>query len=79
MEWLRQEALAKWNSFKINYKLEMLQDVNGYLDDLYYVFVIIGIIGMIFNIAGEKETGTKITSLSVLTYLLSKVVFLCLL
>lgn len=78
MEWLKQELLAKLNSYKIGLKASILKDINWYLDDIYIIFVIIAIIGMFGIIAGERRIGTKITSLSIIVYLVSRVVLTCL-
>ncbi len=61
-----------------NFKQEFSEGAKAFgvwLDDgTYTIFIISGIVGMYFIMAGEKKIGTKITSLSLLIYLLIRVV-----
>lgn len=41
------------------------------------IFVIIAIIGVYFIVFGEKKWGTRLTSLSILLYLLGRVLQVC--
>ena len=51
----------------------IINDIGSFGASLYPLFVIICIIGVYMNMMGAKEKGTKISSLSFLTYLILKV------
>lgn len=56
-------------------KEEMKIELASYIGDLKYIFVIIAIIGLYLTMSGNREKGTKITSFSIITYLIVRVVF----
>jgi hypothetical protein len=47
------------------------------LDQLHDVFVLVAMVRIFFMMAGLKNLGTKFTSISILSYIILKVVFKC--
>lgn len=61
-----------------DFLLDGVQLVATFLVDNYQVFVIVGMVGMMFVIIGKKDLGKKITSGSFWGYIIVKVVEQCL-
>lgn len=70
MNWLRSKA-SEWATGKVmEIKFKVATDTAELLNHLHNVFIIVAIVGVYFILAGDKKTGTKITSISFFSYLI---------
>lgn len=56
-------------------KSEISEQLTSYANDLQSIFVLVAIVGIYCTMAGERKAGAKITSLSIITFLIARVVF----
>lgn len=61
-----------------DFLLDGVQVVASFLVDNYQIFVIVGMVGMMFVIIGKKDLGKKLTSGSFWGYIIARVVEQCL-
>ena len=62
--------LSKWAEKSI---VIIINDIGKFGASLYPIFIILCIIGIYMNMAGAKERGTQISSISFISYLILKV------